>query len=235
MRKIIISLLAITSLASSPLSSKAQTTSFNYNKWKAEQETAEKKEKIHSFDENFLSPTTAYLDGFIQLGCLRGVGGTIGGYFKNINLEASYIYGLTESYQIERIFADAHHAFTYRPTYLGFKTGYSFGVVGCLRITPQVGIGFVQIHGLQANENATRSKETAYATCLSGGIKVGWAFTNHFSMILAPEYITKIGNSESYNKFTDTTGQYVSKNSSVKELVNWTKGFRIRIGLEVSL
>lgn len=219
----------------SPTLCQAQST-FNYNDWQAKQDSA-KKEKVHksTFEDNILKPTCVFADGFLQAGPMHGPGVTVGGYFHNVAIEASYIYGLTESYQIERIFGDAHHSFTYRPQYFGGKVGYGFDFLGCLRVTPQVGVGVLRIDGLQANENSTRNKENACATIISGGVKVFFAFHKNFGVFAAPEYQSKIANGEIYDRFTDKTGVHVSPNSSTKEIEDWTKGFRIRIGLEVVL
>lgn len=223
------------SLLLCPTLSHAQST-FNYNDWQTRHNAAKgEKAKESSFSDNILKSTCVFANGFIQAGSMHGPGLTIGGYINNINIEASYIYGLTESYQVERIFGDSHHAFTYKPQYFGGKVGYGIDFRGCLRFTPQIGVGVLRIDGLQANENSTRNKENAIATIISGGVKVFFAFHKNFGIFVTPEYQSKIANGEIYDRFTDKTGVYVSPNSSTKEIENWTKGFRARIGLEIVL
>ncbi len=209
-------------------------TSFNYNKWKAEQEAKEAKLKPQKTTSADILPQTAiYVDGYVQAGPLHGLGASIGGYLKNFNLEATYMHGLQESYQIERIYGDAHHYFTYRPSYWGVKAGYGFPLLNCLRLTPQGGYGLMQISGTQAREINTRGKDNSNVSSISFGVRLHYQFIRHFGITIIPEYRIKVAESESFLDQTDSGRGKVSPLSNTSDLTNWAEGFTCKFALTV--
>ncbi len=210
------------------------TTSFNYNKWKAEQDAKEAKLKPQkSTTTNILPSTTIYFDGYVQAGPLHGIGASIGGYLKNFNIEGTYMHGLQESYQIERIYGDAHHYFTYRPSYWSVKVGYGFPLINCLRLTPQAGYGLMQIKGKQAREIATRGNDNSYTSNLSLGVRLHYQFIRHFGITITPEYRFRVAESDSFLDQTCPERGEVSPQSNTSDLTNWSEGFTCKFALTV--
>lgn len=209
-------------------------STFNYNEWLKRQQQKDKTEDS-SESRNLVKSTTLYADAFVQAGVLRGFGANIGGFYNDFNLEATYLHGLQESYQIERIYGDAHHYFTYHPLFWSIKAGYGISKLGALRITPQVGFGVVQIRGKQANETTKRGSDNAYATNLVASVRVNYMFQRHFGISIIPEYRITMQKSDSFLDITDPSRGKVTTLSNSSDLRNWIKGFGCRIALSVSL
>lgn len=210
------------------------TSTFNYKKWQEEQIKKTEKTGDDVTAENLIKPTTLYLDGYIQAGKLHGVGFSIGGFYKNFNLEATIMKGLQESYQIERIYGDAHHYFTYRPIFWGFKGGFGITRFGSMRFTPQIGFGIVQIKGEQANETTVQGHDNSYVTNLMAGVRIHYQFVKNFGMTLIPEYRIAMNKSDSFLDMTDPQRGKVSTLSDTSDLKNWIEGFNCRLALTVN-
>lgn len=238
MKKFILLLLSVISL-STLFAQNNGTAAFNYKKWQQEQEEKNRKESKGGVEENNtdnqISPTTLFLDGCVVAGKFRGAGASIGGFYRKINVEATYIYGLQESYQVERIYGDAHHYFTYRPSFWAVKSGYGISKFGSVRITPQIGIGVLQIKGKQANETISKGHDNSYITNLSAGIRLHYKFIKHFGITLVPEYRFVLHKSESFLDMTEPERGRVSEQSNTSDLKNRIKGFNCRFALTINL
>ncbi len=209
-------------------------TSFNYNQWKAQQEAKEAKHKPKKTTPADILPHTAiYVDGYVQAGPVHGLGAAIGGYLNNFNLEATYMHGLQESYQIERIYGDAHHYFTYRPSYWSVKAGYGFPLLNCLRLTPQAGYGLLQINGKQARETTTRGSDNSYVSNISLGVRLHYQFIRHFGITIIPEYRFRVAESASFLDQTCPERGEINPLSNTSDLTNWAKGFTCKFALTV--
>jgi hypothetical protein len=237
MKRIILFFACVFSLSAVYAQNNAAGT-FNYKKWQQEQErkrdldNGDDAEEISS--DNLINSTTLYLDGYVLAGKLHGAGVSIGGFYNNFNAEITYMYGLQESYQIERIYGEAHHYFTYRPSFWGGKLGYGISKLGHIRITPQIGFGVVQIRGKQANETIAKGHDKANVTNIIVDVRLHYNFMKHFGISLIPEYRFNIHESESFLDITDPTRAKVNKLSDTSDLHNWTKGFNCRFALTIN-
>ena len=209
---------------------------FNYNKWKSQQEKAQSAndDATGDYDGISVKPTTIYADGYIMAGTLHGAGLSIGGYIHNINFEASYIHGLQESYQIERIFSESRHRFTYSPDFWCAKAGYGFVLSKCLRITPQVGIGALIIKGKQANETSERGTDNSHTVNFVASLRLHYQFTKSFGITITPEYRTPMHKPDSYLDLTDSSRGKTGFGDS-SDLEAWTEGFDCRLALTINL
>ena len=154
----------------------------------------------------FLKPSGFYVSGEYQLLGLEGIKGSIGGFIKNINLEANVVYSLKES---EVIYwnspADMTEpcGYTYKPLYIGGRLGYSFIVGTKLRITPQVGTGILMLKGTKV-ANGVYDPQTTDGYCIPGivGARVDFAIAPSVAISVTPSYSFAIMESKLYSQLS---------------------------------
>lgn len=171
----------------------------------------------------YMPKSCFYLQPTFQVGTSKAVGGSIGGYISNINLEVGYMKGLDKS---EEIFwnsignqsTNKPFSYTYKVSYIEGRIGYGIILGSSFRITPQAGVIYTIVAG-----NGERGYSKASASKLSAGGKAEFAFTRNFTIFMAPEWglaITRGNNYESLSEVSPTIN-------------GWTKGFNLRIGLSL--
>lgn len=121
-----------------------------------------------------------YIEPQIQLGGMTAFGISLGGYVNHFNVEASYLMGLTKS---EEIFwndtngaeSGSPSSYTYKPSFIGGKVGYAFYLGRPFRITPQVGVGVVFLHGTEKQEgDKALDAKHGYALNASASVKIDY-------------------------------------------------------------
>lgn len=195
-------------------------------------------EKLHTYiltvempgqKRNFVNPGAFYGQVFYQLGSLMGAGASVGGYFKNINLEGSVAIGLSESEEIAwkstKTGSDYGYSYTYKPMFFGIKFGYGIRCGNTFRITPQVGIGVSSIKGSEAmkGQGADPDATSCYAVPASVGARMELYFFSHFGLCASPEFAFPVMSSDTYSKLSDFS-------SKVK---GFGSGFNARLGVFV--
>ena len=166
------------------------------------------KEKNFEFKlkRQFLKPSGFYISGEYQLLALEGIKGSLGGFIKNVNLEANVIYGLKES---ETIYWNSPNemtepsGYTYKPLYVGGRLGYSFIVGTRLRITPQVGAGIVMLKGTKVSDGVSDPKTTD-GYCIPGlvGARIDFAIVPSVAICVMPNYSFSIMESKLYSQLS---------------------------------
>ena len=159
--------------------------------------------KVTSNEKNFelklkrqyLKPSGFYISGEYQLLALEGIKGSLGGFIKNVNLEANVIYGLKES---ETIYWNS-----YKPLYVGGRLGYGFIVGTRLRITPQVGAGIVMLKGTKVSDGVSDPKTTD-GYCIPGlvGARIDFAIVPSVAICVMPNYSFSIMESKLYSQLS---------------------------------
>lgn len=164
-----------------------------------------------------------YIEPTFQCGSLNAVGGTIGFYAANVNVEGTYLYGLDKTNPIYWITEDPNelytpYEYTYKPSFAGGKIGYGFIIGTRVRITPQIGAGILMING-----SGDYGKSHGRAILGSGGLRLECALAPCLNLVAEPEYsfpLTKSGNYKSISEVESKLGK-------------WKKGFNCRIGLSL--
>lgn len=175
---------------------------------------ARKTIKVTSKEKNFefklkrqyLKSSGFYISGEYQLLALEGIKGSLGGFIKNVNLEANVIYGLKES---EAIYWNSPNemtepsGYTYKPLYVGGRLGYGFIVGTRLRITPQVGAGIVMIKGTKVSDGVSDPKTTD-GYCIPGlvGARIDFAVAPSVAICVMPNYSFSIMESKLYSQLS---------------------------------
>jgi len=172
----------------------------------------------------------AYIEPQIQLGGMTAFGISLGGYINHLNVEATYLMGLTES---EEVFwnntngAESGNpsSYTYKPSFIGGKVGYAFYLGRPFRITPQVGVGVVSLNGTekQKNDKALDAKN-GYALNASASVKIDYLILPWLGVGITPEYSIALSQSDLYERVADVSSK----------VDGFAKGFNVRLGVYVT-
>ncbi|MBQ0075320.1 MAG: PEGA domain-containing protein [Prevotella sp.] len=172
-------------------------------------------------------PYSIYIQPFFQVGSNMSVGGAVGGYIANVNVEGYYAMGMKES---EMIYWNATEGnekpcgYTYKASTMGGRVGYGFVLKTRMRLTPQVGLGVTNISSSKTyNTTASFDASKAYAVNASIGAKFEYAFISCLGAFVAPEY-----------SFAVKKSKYFEDMESVSSTIKgFGSGFNCRIGLSL--
>ena len=135
-----------------------------------------------------------YIEPQVQLGSMTAFGASVGGYYNHLNIEVSYMMGLSESEEVfwnstNNTDAGAPSSYTYKPSFFGGKVGYAFYLGRPFRITPQVGVGVVSLSGTenQKGDNKLDAKN-GYALNASASVKIDYLILPLVRSRHSPEY-----------------------------------------------
>lgn len=175
--------------------------------------------KIFNYKNEF------YFEANAKAGSMLAVGGTIGGFFNNINLEASYFYGFNKS---ETIYWSGNGKMplsgTYTPTMnIIAKAGYGFATGTRYRITPQIGFSFVKMKEKMDGGVTTKTADGANVSSGLAALRFSAAITDHLGVSLTPEYAFALKKSEGFTALSNVS-------SKIKQ---WGDGFNVKLGLTV--
>ena len=164
-----------------------------------------------------------YIEGNVRNGSLVSIGGTLGAYVSNLNLEASILTSSTES---EIIYWSGNNSQPYPCNYKPYlnvsgKVGYGVSVGTRIRITPQTGINFIK---LKESAGAAYA-DGAYAISGLASVRLSAAIINHLAISVSPEYDFGLYKSKGYTALSDVS----------PKIWDWCSGFFIKYGLTIFL
>lgn len=176
----------------------------------------------------FFKPNGGYIEGNVQVGSFMAFGGTFGLYFSNVNIEASYLAGMSESDEIFWNSAAASGAqrptsYTYKPTTIGGKVGYGVLFSNSIRFTPQVGISVTSLKGTPKNLGESTGVEKTYVSTAAVGARLHIALAQNFGISVAPEYSFELAKGKAFESMADAS-------TKIKDL---SGGFNCKIGLNI--
>lgn len=185
----------------------------------------EKKDFTFKLKRQYLKPSCFYLSSEYQLLGIEGVKGSIGGFIKNVNIEANIVYGVKESEVIYwNIPAEMIEpcGYAYKPLYLGGRVGYGFIIGTRLKITPQVGTGLLMIKGTKVIEG-DRDPLATNGYCIPAvlGARVDFVVAPSVALSLTPNYSVAIVNSTLYGQLSEVS----------KTIKNYASGFALSVGI----
>ena len=141
-----------------------------------------------------------------------GIGGGIGGYFSNVNVEASACYGLqSETIYLNYTDGQRPSAEKLAPLSFGGKVGYGIIIGTRYRMTPQVGMSCLLLNGKEV---------TCSALVLSGGLRNEFVIVNHFGVSLTPEYSIPLSHSDVFKEISPVSSK----------MNGWCEGFKAMLG-----
>lgn len=174
--------------------------------------------------------TRVYAQPEGKFGMMNSIGGSIGGYISNINLELSYQYGIDSSEEIfwndtNNNIGTVPYSYIYKGAALNIKAGYGidFGKYFC--ITPQVGTGVIMLSGntKQIGDTDPNARK-GNAVNLIVGVKFDYLFSKHIGITAGPEYNYAVKKSDLFNRLAEVSPK-------IKRFGN---GLNVRIGIFVT-
>ena len=165
--------------------------------------------------ENLFASTGGYVMVAAQVGKLMGVGGGLGCYLYNVNLEVSYMAGLAKSEDI--FWSDGTQSIqcNYKSSLLGVRLGYGIPLGRSFRLTPQMGCNIV---------NISSEGSKGYAAAATVGLRAEIALAQNISLFAAPEASFTLQKSDIYKEVA-----YLST-----KINGWINGFNARVGVSVN-
>lgn len=152
-------------------------------------------QKQIKLSRQYQQPYSFYIQPTLQVGSSTAVGGAIGAYIANVNIEGYYLVGLDKS---EEIWWNSTATDPLKPvaevfdfSTFGAKLGYGIIISSRLRVTPLLDISLISING---NQN---TKCNVLKTAV--GCKADYILCNHVSLNLTPEYGFPIKKSSIYS------------------------------------
>lgn len=173
----------------------------------------------------YITPSAFYLSAEYQFMGISGIKGSIGGFIKNVNIEANAVYSFTSSetiYWNNPSTMTTPYGYEYKPLYLGARVGYGFIIGNRLRLTPQIGGGYVSLTGSVVSEGVEDPSATN-GYCVSGvvGLRVDFAIAPSVALTLTPNYLIPFSKS----------GLYEQLSVASKTIKNYASGFAGSAGI----
>ena len=169
----------------------------------------------------YVKKTTGYAAAAFVASGKPAVGFTVGGYYENVNLEASYHLGLGRSKEVEWYGIQDHileGRYTYRLDEMAVRAGYQLRFAERFGLTPQAGFLMQRLAAKEKSQPGNGYTQP----CVTVGARFSFHPVPHIGVFVAPEYAVPIG----------AKGQ-------VKEVFSQggvtRGGFRGSIGVSVSL
>lgn len=162
---------------------------------------------------------------YMQIGC--NVGGMMalnvgmGGFIRNVNIEANFLIGLSKSdriYWSSKSGESAPFSATYKPWGGNVKAGYGFRLHDRIRLTPQIGCQFISLKETTeeclVSDNYTQGYQHYFgaakdskAASLTLGLRCNAALTPWLGLSISPEYIVGISKSNGFKALSDISSQ----------------------------
>lgn len=175
---------------------------------------------------NLIKERLFYIQAGYNVMGVTGLNFGIGGYIKNINLEANYLLGLGKS---EEIFWNSTSGYsypvssTYTPWGMDFKVGYGIGFAGRFRVTPQAGWQGIFLKENDTYDNSDAIADTSSAGSITIGTKLEVIPINHLGISVTPQYMIPVSMSDYYKSLKEVS-------SKIKGYVS---GFSLNISINV--
>ena len=173
--------------------------------------------KIHNYKNEF------YVEGNVLVGNVLAYGATIGGYFSNFNIEASYLYSGEKS---ENIYWNSKQT-TPRTAYyspsmnVSAKIGYGIPIGTRLRITPQIGTTLLKLTETLNNNSIDTIADGANVISGNASIRFSFALIKYLAISLSPTYSFNITKSKGYTALSEVS----------PKIGKWGEGFNIKLGI----
>ncbi len=140
----------------------------------------------------YVKKTTAYAAVAFQASGSSSIGFSIGGYYENVNLEASYNLGISRSKDVEW-FDQTDHVYeercNFRMDEMAVKVGYQLRFAERFGLTPQVGFLIQKLSAQEKNAPGNGFSQN----CLTIGARFSYYPFQHIGFFITPEYGVPMG------------------------------------------
>ena len=169
-------------------------------------------------NRRYIYAKSIYLEAGVSVLDMGNVSGTIGGYISNFNIELGYSYGLKHS---ETIYWNGQEKFYerfYTSRITNFKLGYGFVCGNRIRLTPQIGMGMIQLVENKSDNLILEGANTISATM---SLRCDYVITSHFAITITPHYMLPL----SHTPLAEALRGYSPMIS------RWSEGLGLRTGV----
>lgn len=140
--------------------------------------------------KQYQRPCSFYIQPFVQLGGNMSVGGSLGGYISNVNVEGYYAISTKESEMIYWNTTSENGktcGYSYMASCIGGKVGYGLILNRTMRVTPQLGVEVINLNSSKEyNVSVSFDASKANVVKASIGVKYEYAFTNNIGAFVVP-------------------------------------------------
>lgn len=152
----------------------------------------------------YVKSNTFYIGAAYTMGNMSGANVVVGGMLHNVNLEATYTYGLGETDPVTWYLSDAFNSLmTYRLGSYGLRGGYQIKAGGRFGFTPQIGFLWEQFSGTKVDGQSVVA-DGANSAFLTFGCRVHFVPVQHFGIFATPQYNLQLPmHTNSFNMITD--------------------------------
>lgn len=164
-----------------------------------------------------------YVEVSVRGGTFIAIGGVIGGYVHNFNIELSAFGGIGDSETIYWGKTDTKpQARLYHPkTNLCAKVGWGIPLGAKFRLTPQIGVNFLKIKEEKPSSSNVDLANNANVLSPNIGVRFSVAFFKHFGVSLSPEYAIAARKSNGYKELEAVS----------PKIRKWGRGFNAKLGI----
>ena len=157
----------------------------------------------------YIKPKAFYFGAGYTLRSMGGITALAGVTLKNIDLQASYTFGLGASndvlwYSIAEGNDNYQSTMTYKRSCFAVKLGYQIELTERLGITPQVGYQIEQLSGT-VTDGTNKYGDGASANCISIGAKLLYAPVQRFYLFAAPEFSIGMSKDNNFQNISDAS------------------------------
>ena len=157
----------------------------------------------------YIKPTAFYFGAGYTMRSMGGVTGLLGFVFKNIDLQASYTFGLGASKEVfwyNNTEGNDNYlsTMTYKRSCFAAKLGYQIELTERLGITPQVGYQIEQL-SVTVTDGTNKYGDGASASCISVGAKFMYAPIQRFYLFAAPEFSIGMSKDNNFQNIADAS------------------------------
>jgi hypothetical protein len=156
----------------------------------------------------YIKPKTFYFGAGYSMRQLGGIMALAGATYKNVDLQASYTFGMSKSDVVPWYSTDGNDTYlssmSYKRSTIAIKAGYQFELTERLGITPQLGF---EIERLSATvENGTNTYgDGATANCVSIGAKLMFAPFERFYAFFNPAFSVAVNKDDNFTRISDNS------------------------------
>lgn len=189
---------------------------------------------------NLVRRNEFYMEGNLRTGGSMAVGGTMGFYAGNVNIEGSYLIGLKESAPVYWNYVNNDYgrngihpaSLVYKPTFISGKAGYGISVGNRIRFTPQVGAYVVLLKENPSEETADTDYPFGYVDAIADGAKVisgsvslrsSVSLVPNLAISVTPEYNFPLFKSDGYKVLSGVSD----------DIKKFGEGFNLKVGLSL--
>jgi hypothetical protein len=156
----------------------------------------------------YIKPNAFYFGAGYTLRSLGGITALAGITFKNIDLQASYTFGLTKSDDVRWYSTDGNDSYlssiAYKRSTFAVKLGYQIVLTERLGITPQIGYEAERLSG-SVKDGTNLYGDGASASCISLGAKLLWAPIQRLYLFANPAFSIGASKDDNFKKIEDNS------------------------------